>query len=52
MTLDTQMTLALLLVHMVSIIKRLNGAMALDRLDADRATASEAVGLFESGPTL
>ena len=43
-------TLRLLMAHMASMSKRLMGAMVLDRLDAERATASEAVGLFESGP--
>ena len=44
-------TLRLLMAHMASMSKRLMGAMVLDRLDAERATASEAVGRFESGPT-
>ena len=44
-------TLRLLMAHMASMSKRLMGAMVLDRLDAERATTSEAVGLFESGPT-
>ncbi len=44
-------TLRLLMAHMASMSKRLMGAMVLDRLDAERATASEVVGLFESGPT-
>ena len=44
-------TLRLLMAHMASTSKRLMGAMVLDRLDAEeRATAQEAVGLFESGP--
>ena len=42
----------LLMAHMTTTSKRLMGAMVLDRLDAgERATASEAVGRFESGPT-
>ena len=50
---SVSITLRLLLAHMASMSKRLMGAMVLDRLDAeDRATASEAVGLFESGPAL
>ena len=44
-------TLRLLMAHMASMSKRLMGAMVLDRFDAERATAWEAVGLFESGPT-
>ena len=44
-------TLRLLMAHMASMSKRLMGAMVLDRLDAERATAWEADGLFESGPT-
>ena len=44
-------TLRLLMAHMASMSKRLMGAMVLDRLDAERATASEAVGRFKSGPT-
>ena len=42
--------LRLLLAHMRVQSDRLNKAMMLDRLD--RATASEAVGHFESGPAL
>ena len=47
---SVSITLRLLLAHMASMSKRLNGAMVLDRLD--RATASEAVGRLQSGPTL
>ena len=45
-------TLRLLLAHMDSMSKRLNGAMVLDRLDSERTTASKAVGRIQSGPTL
>ena len=41
-------TLRLLLAHMASISKRLNGAMVFDRLDG--ATAFEAAGCNESAP--
>ena len=50
---SVSITLRLLLAHMASMSKRLMGAMVLDRLDAEeRATASEAVGRLQSGPTL
>ena len=45
-------TMHLLITHMATARKQLMGAMVLDRLDAERATASEAVCQLQSGPSL